>query len=128
MTRLKIGLIATACAVVVSAGALAQTRSQTEVQGTMEATMPNAADPVSVRDLKAVHMKMMADAPKSYTGDPDVDFARSMLAHHEAGIAMARAELEHGKDGRQRQIAQKIIADQQKDIAELQAWLKAHVK
>lgn len=128
MTRRKIGLVASLCAAAIGTGVYAQTRSQTEVQGTMEATMPNGADPVSVRDLKAVHMKMMADAPKSYTGDPDIDFARSMLAHHEAGIAMARAELEHGKDARQRQIAQKIIADQQKDIGDLQAWLKAHVK
>ena len=32
------------------------------------------------------------------SGDPDVDFARMMIPHHQSAIDMARIELEHGKD------------------------------
>ena len=58
------------------------------------------------------------------TGKTDIDFAMMMVAHHQAAIDMARAELESGKDPAMRSMAKKIIAAQTKEIAQLEAWLK----
>lgn len=72
-------------------------------------------------------MKMMMEAPE-FMGDPDLDFVRNMIVHHQGGVAMAKVELQHGKDAKARQFAEQIIAAQQKEISELQAWLKAKGK
>lgn len=128
MAPLKMALASAAVGISLMGSAYGQAASQMDMQGTMQAMMPNPADPESVREFKAVHMKMMMNSPKSFSGDTDADFARSMIAHHQAGIEMAKVELQHGKDAKQRQFAQKVIAEQEKDIADLQAWLKAHGK
>jgi uncharacterized protein (DUF305 family) len=57
------------------------------------------------------------------SGDPDVDFATMMIPHHRGAIDMARAQLESGKDPELRRLAEKIIADQEREIAELKDWL-----
>jgi uncharacterized protein (DUF305 family) len=62
------------------------------------------------------------------SGDPDVDFARMMIPHHQGAIDMARAQLEHGKDPQLRQMAQEIIEDQEREIATLKEWLAQHPK
>lgn len=73
-------------------------------------------------------MKMQKDMPKDQTGDPDVDFARMMIPHHQGASDMAKVLLQYGKDPMLRQMAQKMIEDQGKEIAMLQDWLKAHKK
>ena len=60
------------------------------------------------------------------TGDQDVDFARMMIPHHQGAIDMARAQLEKGKDPQLRELAQKIIADQEREIGILNQWLAQH--
>jgi uncharacterized protein (DUF305 family) len=60
-------------------------------------------------------------APMS--GDPDVDFATMMIPHHQGAIAMARSQLEHGQDPELRRLAEKIIGDQEREIAILEEWL-----
>jgi uncharacterized protein (DUF305 family) len=56
--------------------------------------------------------------------DADQAFVRGMIAHHRAAIEMAQIQLRHGKDAQQRQLAQEIIAAQQREIDEMTAWLK----
>jgi uncharacterized protein (DUF305 family) len=68
----------------------------------------------------------MAAAPM--TGNPDHDFAAMMLPHHQGAIDMARVELQYGKDRRMRQLAQRIVAAQKKEIAFMQHWLQSHVQ
>jgi len=57
------------------------------------------------------------------TGEIDVDFARTMIPHHQGAIDMAKAELADGKDPELRALAEEIIAAQEKEIAFLKAWL-----
>jgi uncharacterized protein (DUF305 family) len=57
------------------------------------------------------------------TGNQDRDFARQMIAHHQGAIEMARTQLARGNDSRLRKMAGEIIAAQQREIAELNAFL-----
>ncbi len=61
--------------------------------------------------------RMHAAMDMRFTGDPDRDFARMMISHHQGAIDMALAELRYGKDKRLRRLAQEIIVDQQQEIA-----------
>jgi uncharacterized protein (DUF305 family) len=57
------------------------------------------------------------------TGDPDRDFARMMIPHHQGAVDMALAELRFGKDERLRRLAQGIIVEQRQEIAVMQSIL-----
>jgi uncharacterized protein (DUF305 family) len=81
-----------------------------------------ANDPATVASAAAMD-KMMADMMVPYTGDPDVDFARGMIPHHQAAIDMAKIQLEFGKDPEMRKLAEAIIAAQESEIATLKAFL-----
>lgn len=60
------------------------------------------------------------------TGDPDVVFARMMIVHHQGAIAMAEEELSTGDDATIKAMATKIKTDQQKEIADLQAFINSY--
>lgn len=57
--------------------------------------------------------------------DIDVAFVCGMIPHHQAAINMARAELAHGDEQWARDLAQAIIDAQEREIAEMIAWLAA---
>ena len=60
------------------------------------------------------------------TGDADRDFATMMKMHHQQAVEMAKAELQHGKSKELKALAQKVVKDQQKEIAQLEKWLAAN--
>ena len=91
-------------------------------------TIPASADTVSTKDYKAAHMKMMMGMHVPYSGNADVDFVRNMIPHHQGAIDMAKVELQHGKNPQLKTMAAKIIRDQEKEIAQMQAWLKKNEK
>lgn len=98
------------------------------MQKRMDEMMPAPNDAASTREFKELHMKMMMGMHLNYSGNADVDFARSMIPHHQGAIDMAKIELKHGKNPAMRKMAEKIIKDQEKEIAQLQAWLKENAK
>ena len=60
------------------------------------------------------------------SGDVDKDFAMMMKMHHQQGIEMAKIEQAEGKSPEMKEMAQKIISAQTKEIAELDKWLSKH--
>lgn len=58
------------------------------------------------------------------TGDADVDYAQLLIDHHQSALEMARTELEHGDVQQMKDMAQKMIDDQMKEIDQLQTWLR----
>ena len=77
------------------------------------------------------HTALMAGMDKMNTDmmaggtakDIDVAFVCSMIPHHRGAIDMAKAVLDHGDDPWTRALAEQIIAAQEKEIADMLAWL-----
>lgn len=57
------------------------------------------------------------------TGDIDYDFVTAMRMHHQDGIKMAQMVLANGKDPKARELAQRIVEEQRRDLKEFDAWL-----
>jgi uncharacterized protein (DUF305 family) len=61
--------------------------------------------------------KMMAAMAVKPSGDIDLDFAATMIPHHQGAIDMAVAYLRYGRNEQLRRIAQEIVVEQQQEIA-----------
>ena len=135
MTTLKKLVTGAALTLALGTAAVAQSHDQHQstmndasMQKMMQEIMPKPNDPASTKDFKEVDVKMMRAMDKPFTGMPDVDFVRGMIPHHQGAIDMAKVQLKHGKDPEIRRMAEKIIADQEREIAEMQTWLKKNQK
>jgi uncharacterized protein (DUF305 family) len=73
--------------------------------------------------LRAAMVQMDAGMCITPSGDPDRDFARAMIPHHQGAIEMARLELLHGRDVHLRRLAQGIVVEQSQEIALLRSLL-----
>jgi uncharacterized protein (DUF305 family) len=98
------------------------------MQKMMQDMMPADADAASTKAFKNAHMGMMKNMHVPFTGDADVDFRTHMIPHHQGAVEMAKVALKHAKDPETKRMAQKIIDDQEKEIAEMQDWLKKNGK
>ncbi|MFC5067227.1 DUF305 domain-containing protein [Flaviflagellibacter deserti] len=87
-----------------------------------------ASSSPSTAAFEAADKKMMQDMSIPYTGDADVDFRAHMIPHHQGAIDIAKVALEHAKDPETKKLAEKIIADQEREIAEMKDWLAKHKK
>ena len=88
--------------------------------GSMAGMDHGSAAPASpqLAAMNAMMAKMDALKPQ---GNTDHDFAHMMLEHHRGAVAMADLELRDGQDGAMQALATKIKADQQQEIAEMEA-------
>jgi uncharacterized protein (DUF305 family) len=72
----------------------------------------------------AVNEKMHRDMAITFSGDPDSDFARGMIPHHQGAIDMAKIVIAFGKDPEVRKLAEEIVKAQESEINFMQSWLQ----
>ncbi len=89
--------------------------------GMPKAPGPSAASPVDQAFMAAM-ARMNATMNVPLTGDPDADFVAMMIPHHQAAIDMAKVELQYGTNKQLRQMADRIIASQTKQIDAMRRW------
>jgi uncharacterized protein (DUF305 family) len=103
--------------------------STTENTATTPATVDSGmvtttASTVSLMDMMDKNMQDMKAVPSS--NNPDNDFASLMKMHHMGALEMAQAEVTRGTNAEMKTMAQKMIDEQQKEIAELNTFLSGH--
>jgi uncharacterized protein (DUF305 family) len=87
---------------------------------------PGAAKPQPAEMMRSMDRMSAEMARVPMTGDVDHDFAAMMIPHHQGAIDMARIELRDGRDPALRRMARGIIAAQEREIAQMKAWLARH--
>lgn len=110
-----------AAALIVASPAFAQ--MQGHGSHGMHGATPAAQAAPSTKAYEAANTKMHKDMAIPYTGDADKDFLRGMIPHHQGAIDMAKVVLQYGKDPKVKAMAEKIIKDQEAEIAEMKAML-----
>ena len=76
-----------------------------------------------VASMNEMHGPMMDGV---MADDPDVAFVRGMIPHHQGAIDMAKIVQQYGDDPETKEWAARIIAAQEGEIAEMQAWLETN--
>lgn len=66
---------------------------------------------------------MHAQMAAPLSGNVDVDFARQMLPHHQGAVAMARIQLQYGRDEKLKALSRWIIFTQEIEIGFMNNWL-----
>ncbi|MFC3582204.1 DUF305 domain-containing protein [Sphingomonas hylomeconis] len=93
-----------------------------QMQGMDHSKMMNdPGNPYAASEMD-MHQKMMA----AKQGDASEMWTRKMIEHHRGAVTMSRVALRDAKDADTKRMAQMTITKQEKDIAELQGWLKSH--
>lgn len=88
----------------------------------------SAATGEAAKAYEEVNLKMHKDMAIEFSGNPDVDFARGMVPHHQGAIDMAKVVLKYGKDPELRKLAEEIIKAQDTEIGFMKSWLAKQQK
>jgi uncharacterized protein (DUF305 family) len=78
----------------------------------------------STQGYRQANETMHRNMDITFSGDSDVDFVRSMIPHHQGAIDMAKVALQHTSDEQIRKWATEVIREQEREIAEMETWLK----
>lgn len=77
------------------------------------------------RMMDTMHAMMDRMMAMPETDDPEIDFVKMMMMHHEGAINMANAELQVGTNDSLKRTAQKIITEQQAEIQQFNTILSS---
>ncbi|MEJ7829741.1 MAG: DUF305 domain-containing protein [Segetibacter sp.] len=77
------------------------------------------------RMMDTMHAMMNRMEAMTMTNDPEIDFAKMMMMHHQGAINMANVEIQAGKNDSLKRTAQKIIKEQQMEIQQFQTILSS---
>lgn len=97
-----------------------------EIKADAAADAAAAAQSPAQRAYAEANARMHAGMGGAIPADADEAFIRGMIPHHQGAIDMARVVLEHGDDAATKDLARRVIAAQEREIAEMRAWLAAH--
>lgn len=105
------------------AAALAGCSQEAEETAPAEENMGamSMGDPAS--PYAEANTRMHAAMTQPDDADPGRNFAKKMSAHHQGAVEMAEIALRDVQDPEMRALAQKIIADQKRELAQMQAYL-----
>jgi uncharacterized protein (DUF305 family) len=87
-------------------------------------TPAQTAETPATRGYREANARMHRNMDIKYSGNSDIDFVRGMIPHHQGAIDMAKVALQNAKDEQVRKWATDVIREQEREIAEMQAWLK----
>lgn len=118
--------IAVQAALPVSPGASADDMKGMDMSGT-HAKGKSAASPAD-KAFATSMSTMMKGMNVKPTGRPDKDFVLMMMPHHQGAVDMAKVELQYGTDPELRQLATDIVSAQEKELAQMKAWLAKNGK
>ena len=106
--------------------ALAQESGDLAAPHQMEAVilLPDSESDATRAYIEAMNT-MHAGMMMAFTGDPDVDFIKGMIPHHQGAVDAAKIQLQYGTDPEARAFAEKVIAAQEAEIAWMKEWLAA---
>lgn len=71
------------------------------------------------RMMDSMHAMMDRMHAVTITNDPEVDFSRMMIMHHQGAINMGNVQIQEGENDSLKRFSQKMIAAQQMEIQEL---------
>jgi len=103
----------------------AQQMEITELENILNSETINNSAPGFTMEQMDHMMKMDQVSDIQYiTGDIDGDFATLMIQHHNSAIENSEAYLMYGSNTALKEMAEKMIDDQKKEIKELSEWIK----
>ena len=71
------------------------------------------------RMMDSMHAMMSRMQAMPPTNDPDVDFPKMMIMHHQGAINMGNVQIKEGKNDSLKRFSQKMIAAQQMEIQDM---------
>lgn len=75
------------------------------------------------RMMDTMHAMMSRMESMTMTNDPEIDFVKMMMMHHQGAVSMANVELQSGSNDSLKRTAQKIINEQQAEITQFNTIL-----
>lgn len=84
------------------------------------------AETSSVRAYQVAMSTMHKNMRAPLSGNPDIDFVRQMIPHHQGALDMAKIQLKYGHDDSLKKFNEWVIFAQEQEIAFMKTWLDRH--